>query len=103
MLWRNIKQGRGLVVLGRWEGGQSPVEWGALTEVRFLRLEKIRDGPGYHLQEEYFRQREEKVQRPLGRHMPGMFGDWCLNDSRAGTSQRWRQRNHGAEISGDSF
>ena len=48
-------------------------------------------------------EREEKVQRLLGRHMPGMFGGWCLNDSRAGTSQRWCQRNHGAEISGDSF
>ena len=52
----------------------------------FLRLEKTRDGPGYHLQEEYFRQREEQVQRPLGRHMPGMFG--CLNGSRAESSQR---------------
>ena len=54
MLWRNIKQGKDLIVLGRWEGGQSPVTWGALTEVTFLRLEKTRDGPGYHLQEEYF-------------------------------------------------
>ena len=92
-----------MAVTGRWEGEQLQIGGGALIEVTFLRLEKTRDGPGYHLQEEYFRQREEQVQRPLGRHMPGMFGHWCLNGSRAERSQRWCQRNHGAEISGASF
>lgn len=44
---------KGLIVLGRWEGTGTG-NMGALTEVTFLRLGKTRDGPSYHLQEEYF-------------------------------------------------
>ena len=40
---RNIKQGKGLAITGRWEEEQLQIGWGALTEVTFLRLEKTRE------------------------------------------------------------
>lgn len=82
-----------MAVLGRWEEGQSQIGWEALTGVTVLRLEKM-SKPGCYLPEEHFRQREEQLQRPGGRHVPGEFGDQCLSDNRAESGRKWCQRSH---------
>ena len=51
-------------------------------------------GPGYHLQEEYFRQREEQVQDLEASHVSGVFGDqpvcwWPGLSSHSGGCLAW--------------
>ena len=81
---RNIKQGKGLAITGRWEEEQLQIGRGALTEVTFLRLEKTREWAKLPSAGGIFQAEGRASARPRGKpRVWCIWGPACLLMARA--------------------